>query len=359
MAHSVIRALVVEDDNSWQQILTEILVDAGLVVDVGRNLHDALKIVKAETHRLAIVDLSLAGEDHHNSDGLRVLDAIRHSDPGCQMILLTGYATVDLAVSVLTEHGAFSFLRKENFHRTQFQEIINRALSIPPKVGRDKEDPDEKDGVLSLKVAGILKGKDNEILVVEDDAGWRSIISELLTDAGYSVTLSTSFGDALGHIRRKKFDLAIMDLSLSTEVSSWQDEPNEHLEGIELLTSTRIAGMPTIIVSGVASMSEIQQIYSEHSIFAFLEKQSFDRTVFTHLVEEALRSRQGGSELSSLTDREKEVLFALASGMTNKEMAEKLVITTNTVKRHLKAIFEKLDVHTRSAAAAKAVGNRH
>jgi len=31
----------------------------------------------------------------------------------------------------------------------------------------------------------------------------------------------------------------------------------------------------------------------------------------------------------------------------------KLVITTNTVKRHLKAIFEKLNVHTRSAATAK------
>jgi DNA-binding NarL/FixJ family response regulator len=42
--------------------------------------------------------------------------------------------------------------------------------------------------------------------------------------------------------------------------------------------------------------------------------------------------------------------------MTNKEIAEKLVITTNTVKRHLKSVFEKLDVHTRSAAAAKAVG---
>ena len=40
---------------------------------------------------------------------------------------------------------------------------------------------------------------------------------------------------------------------------------------------------------------------------------------------------------------------------TNKEIAEALVITTNTVKRHLKAIFTKLDVHTRSAAAAKAI----
>jgi DNA-binding NarL/FixJ family response regulator len=48
-------------------------------------------------------------------------------------------------------------------------------------------------------------------------------------------------------------------------------------------------------------------------------------------------------------------LNLLAQGMTNKEIAEALVITTNTVKRHLKAIFEKLEIHTRAAAAAKAI----
>jgi DNA-binding NarL/FixJ family response regulator len=59
--------------------------------------------------------------------------------------------------------------------------------------------------------------------------------------------------------------------------------------------------------------------------------------------------------LDALTERERQVLNLLAQGMTNKEIAEALVITTNTVKRHLKAIFEKLEIHTRSAAAAKAI----
>ena len=108
-------------------------------------------------------------------------------------------------------------------------------------------------------------------------------------------------------------------------------------------------------MSGVASVDEIQRAYTQHSIFAYLEKQAFDRNTFRRLVEEARLSRQVVSELDRLTDREREVFDLLARGMTNKEIADALVITTNTVKRHLKAIFEKLEVHTRSAAAAKAV----
>ena len=72
-----IRTLVVEDDASWQQILSEILADAGLIVDLANNLEEALRIIKSEPHRLAIVDLSLAGGDHHNFDGLRILEAVR------------------------------------------------------------------------------------------------------------------------------------------------------------------------------------------------------------------------------------------------------------------------------------------
>ena len=70
----VTRALIVEDDRSWQQILHEMLTDAGLVVDVAGNLQDALRLVREAPHRMAVVDLSLAETDHRSRDGLRVLD---------------------------------------------------------------------------------------------------------------------------------------------------------------------------------------------------------------------------------------------------------------------------------------------
>jgi RNA polymerase sigma factor (sigma-70 family) len=110
------------------------------------------------------------------------------------------------------------------------------------------------------------------------------------------------------------------------------------------------------VVSGITETEEIQRIYSEFAISAYIEKRAFDRAAFRRLIEETKHSHESLSELGALTDREREVLELLAQGMTNKEIAERLVITTNTVKRHLKAIFEKLNVHTRSAATAKVAG---
>jgi RNA polymerase sigma factor (sigma-70 family) len=355
MTPAIIRTLVVEDDASWQQILSEILSDMGLTVDAANNLEDALRILKSEPHRLAIVDLSLAGSDHHNYDGLRILEAVRRLDPGCQTILLTGFATVELAVSVLTEYGAFTFLRKENFQRAQFRELIGRALASAPSIENPHAKPSEQAAGYFPDTGKETEAQDNQVLVVEDDAGWRSILSELLGDAGHMVRLCASFGEALGYIRREKFILAIVDLSLTDEVIWEQSTSQEHLEGYDLLAQTKAAAIPTIVVSGVASVDEIQRAYTQHSIFAYLEKQAFDRSTFSRLVEEACQSSQTVSELDCLTEREREVFDLLARGMTNKEIADALVITTNTVKRHLKAIFEKLEVHTRSAAAAKAI----
>ena len=358
----VTRALIVEDDRSWQQLLSEILTDAGMTVDVADSVEAAVACLRETPHRLAVVDLSLVSTDHHDQSGLRVLDAVRLHDPGCVTMLLTGFATVELAVNVLTEHGAFTCLRKEAFHRAQFRELVSRALaSVPPQgtavPGPGKDIPDDFRKVGAAAKEETLPGL---ALVVEDDAGWRSILYELLTDAGYYVRPCASLGEALGCLRREKYVLAVIDLSLVRSIvadaSPWGKAPSaQDLEGYRLLVSTRAAGIPTIVVSGIATPAEIERAYAEHGIFAYLEKQAFDRNVFLRTVTEARAARRTRSELDALTEREREVLDLLAQGMTNKEIAEALVITTNTVKRHLKAIFEKLEIHTRSAAAAKAI----
>lgn len=58
--------------------------------------------------------------------------------------------------------------------------------------------------------------------------------------------------------------------------------------------------------------------------------------------------------LDPLTNRELEVLQLLARGTPNQEIAEVLVVTVNTVKRHLSNIFMKLDVNNRTQAVIRA-----
>jgi DNA-binding NarL/FixJ family response regulator len=62
----------------------------------------------------------------------------------------------------------------------------------------------------------------------------------------------------------------------------------------------------------------------------------------------------GGSELSPLTEREREILALLARGASNREISETLYIASGTVKNHLSNILGKLGVRDRTQAALKA-----
>jgi DNA-binding NarL/FixJ family response regulator len=58
----------------------------------------------------------------------------------------------------------------------------------------------------------------------------------------------------------------------------------------------------------------------------------------------AAQRRRESSQLDVLTPREQEVLALIAEGCSNGAIAERLVITTRAVERHINAIFMKLDL---------------
>ena len=63
-------------------------------------------------------------------------------------------------------------------------------------------------------------------------------------------------------------------------------------------------------------------------------------------------SKSLADPFGTLTARERELLAALADGMANARIADALEISINTVKFHLKNLYEKLDVTSRSQAIA-------
>lgn len=201
------RALIVEDDPDWQAILTELLTDSGLAVDCAANLHEAERAIQFGPHRLAVVDLSLRLEDHANQDGLSILSRIHQQNPACLSILLTGFATVELAVSALKTYHAYTCLRKESFRRAEFRQLIQEALSAPPPgpVG-PVEDPalagltQREREVLALLVRGLSNKEIAAQLYVTAETvkqHLKSIYNKLgvhtrAAAAAYGVTMSAS-----------------------------------------------------------------------------------------------------------------------------------------------------------------------
>ena len=67
------------------------------------------------------------------------------------------------------------------------------------------------------------------------------------------------------------------------------------------------------------------------------------------------KKKKSDEDTTGLSPREKEVLQLVAKGATNREIADSLFISENTVKTHLQNIMEKLHLANRSQAAAYAI----
>lgn len=77
----------------------------------------------------------------------------------------------------------------------------------------------------------------------------------------------------------------------------------------------------------------------------------------SHIARKVVASFQPGNnqkaELQKLSEREKEILNELSQGLRYKEIADKLFLSTETVRTHIRNIYEKLQVNSRTEALNK------
>ncbi len=134
-----------------------------------------------------------------------------------------------------------------------------------------------------------MRGK---ILIVEDYADWRDLLSGMLQREGHDVESAATLEEACNALgARKDLDLAILDIRLVET-----DDTNQ--DGMRLLAEIRANHQFTrvIMITGHGTMETQRKAFREFRAFDFFRKEQFDsdefRRAVTEAVEEAARDRQ-------------------------------------------------------------------
>jgi DNA-binding NarL/FixJ family response regulator len=187
------------------------------------------------------------------------------------------------------------------------------------------------------------------VLVVDDDRAFRALVCQTLEGAGFATREASTGREAVSLARRAKPELVLLDVKLPD------------VSGHEVCRQLREAfgeALPIVVVSGVKTDDLDQTAALLLGADDYLVKPIEAGELLARIRRVALRA--GASFALSvsnplrnrLTPREQQVLQMLADGLSQREIAAKLVISPKTVGTHVQRILSKLDVHSRAQAVA-------
>jgi DNA-binding NarL/FixJ family response regulator len=199
------------------------------------------------------------------------------------------------------------------------------------------------------------------ILVIDDDARLRQHFAEILRQDGHAVIEARTGREGVERARHDAPDLVLCDITMP--------EMNGHRVLETLRAEPRTAHLPFIFLTG---WSEPEDVRTGMNLGAddYLPKPVTPDDLIAavrarlrraELAAASAPSRPAGEpepgrlEQLGLTPREAEVLFWVARGKTNDEIAIVLGIGLTTVKKHLESTYAKLGVENRTSAAAMAL----
>ena len=210
-----------------------------------------------------------------------------------------------------------------------------------------------------------------QVTIVEDDADIRASLAALISTAEGFRSLETypSGEAALKGIPRNPPDVVLMDINLPG------------MNGIECVRQLRSA-LPALPILMLTVYDDGEQLFQ--SLMAGANGYLLKRTPkaklldcigevlhggapmsrqiarkvvnYFHLLAQMPSAEKLSPEVSNLTAREQEILANLAKGYSSKEIANALGISSETVRNHMRNIYEKLHVHSRTEALLKYLG---
>lgn len=198
------------------------------------------------------------------------------------------------------------------------------------------------------------------VLLADDHDLVRDALGALLMkdDPALSVTAAGDLAAAFAACDREgAFDVIVLDLKMPGM---------DGLSGAERMVA-RAAPAPVVIMSGSARRSDVMAAL-RIGVRGFIPKTLAGRSLVnavrlvaggeTYVPMDILSGSDdeaGAGAGDGLTEREREVLFELRRGHSNKEIARALQIAETTVKLHLRAISDKLNARNRTEIVIRAI----
>jgi DNA-binding NarL/FixJ family response regulator len=169
------------------------------------------------------------------------------------------------------------------------------------------------------------------------------------------IGLAADGQEALGLAERRAPDVALIDLAMprlsGIETCAILRERFPSLEVLILTASEREEDLYAALRLGAAGYL-LKDMPPRELVDAVCEAGRGEPRIAPAMAGRILDEMKDGDPLESLTEREREVLGLLASGLRNREIAERLVISEPTVKTHVRHVLEKLRFRNRAEAAA-------
>lgn len=206
------------------------------------------------------------------------------------------------------------------------------------------------------------------VLIVDDHPLAREAVRVLLEDDPAFVIIGQASNgqEAVEQCAELNPNVVLMDLQMPVmgglEATRRIKAEKPHIKIVILSVSDAPADLFTAIQFGaqgylLKNMDPTDWIDYLHALLnddAEIVKRMADRLLFHfHPVQELAQPAP-----DTLTVREREILACIAEGLTNRQIAGKLIISENTVKNHVKNVLEKLELDNRVQLAAYAVNHR-
>ncbi|MDA8090934.1 MAG: sigma-54 dependent transcriptional regulator [Nitrospiraceae bacterium] len=198
MAENTGNVLIVDDEPNAVKVLSEILSIDGYRVFKSCDARKALNLVKTESLDAVITDLRMP-----EFDGMQFFETIREDHPDIPIIFLTGYGTVESAVSTITEGAYYYFIKPPDY--TKLKGVLSKAINTRRTLLTFRSL--QKTGVLARTIRsrrmnlcappppenGILPGG---VRILGDDPGMKKILEtvESVRDTTSSVLITGETG---------------------------------------------------------------------------------------------------------------------------------------------------------------------